>query len=203
MSTAAPGSSPLARGTPSLLPGVPGGTRLIPARAGNTRQIRCGQVLAAAHPRSRGEHFRSSCRSLSVSGSSPLARGTPDESKALHFFYRLIPARAGNTAWHFTYAEALTAHPRSRGEHAARTMLSRPSFGSSPLARGTPSRGVFFKPKQRLIPARAGNTGLACPGRARRSAHPRSRGEHGRSSVLVIEASGSSPLARGTQQKIA
>ena len=117
MSTAAPGSSPLARGTPSLLPGVPGGTRLIPARAGNTRQIRCGQVLAAAHPRSRGEHCLRCAFQVAPAGSSPLARGTLSVFLSVIIGFRLIPARAGNTAWHFTYAEALTAHPRSRGEH--------------------------------------------------------------------------------------
>ena len=50
----------------------------------------------------------------------------------------------------------------------------------------------------RLIPARAGNIYGALGSPNVRAAHPRSRGEHRQRSRCIINASGSSPLARGT-----
>ena len=111
------GSSPLARGTcyghdASSRPG-----RLIPARAGNISCAFLPARLAAAHPRSRGEH------------------------KAPRYVARpggwLIPARAGNIRHSVAPLDASAAHPRSRGEHAAPILARRSPGGSSPLARGT------------------------------------------------------------------
>ena len=49
----------------------------------------------------------------------------------------------------------------------------------------------------RLIPARAGNTHCGhCPD-SPYAAHPRSRGEHLGSALVVLALYGSSPLARG------
>ena len=55
---------------------------------------------------------------------------------------------------------------------------------------------------KRLIPARAGNTGLMPAARASPTAHPRSRGEHSRIVTLHALATGSSPLARGTRWSV-
>ena len=51
------GSSPLARGTRRKRAPLPGGTGLIPARAGNTGNHRFPRQSYRAHPRSRGEHW--------------------------------------------------------------------------------------------------------------------------------------------------
>ena len=75
---------------------------------------------------------------------------------ALH--ERLIPARAGNTSSILRVCYAVTAHPRSRGEHKAYANLETVVIGSSPLARGTLNLIVGRVMRQRLIPARAGNT---------------------------------------------
>ena len=72
-------------------------TRLIPARAGNTRCPARRLPVAAAHPRSRGEHLGWGAWVAPVRGSSPLARGTQGGDEALVASVRLIPARAGNT----------------------------------------------------------------------------------------------------------
>src|SRR5690606_41689813 len=71
------GSSPLARGTP-----IEAGARLricgfIPAGAGNTRAEGVLLDIAAVHPRWRGEHQNPATTAASLTGSSPLARGTP------------------------------------------------------------------------------------------------------------------------------
>ena len=91
---------------------------------------------------------------------------------------RLIPARAGNTNSTLRGCSAVTAHPRSRGEHCQLLPFRSLQVGSSPLARGTPDYGVRENPCARLIPARAGNTRFCGRGRVLPPAHPRSRGEH-------------------------
>ena len=91
------GSSPLARGTRNVMYESVLTERLIPARAGNTLRTAMIMASVAAHPRSRGEHFRVIDAVTADIGSSPLARGT----------------RAFNPAW----PVHLKAHPRSRGEH--------------------------------------------------------------------------------------
>ena len=52
--------------------------------------------------------------------------------------------------------------------------------------------------KARLIPARAGNMATSRPSTMKKSAHPRSRGEHKFTGSRVCLDVGSSPLARGT-----
>ncbi len=113
-------------------------TRLIPAHAGSTLEVRVNGTRGRAHPRSRGEHGEGEAGERDPFGSSPLTRG------ALAYVWRvlgqdgLIPAHAGSTSmWRVLplsllgsspltrgapgvvgYAlKALMAHPRSRGEH--------------------------------------------------------------------------------------
>ena len=91
------------------------------------------------------------------------------------------------------------AHPRSRGEHRSEPCTVSDCPGSSPLARGTRRRGRCLGGCRRLIPARAGNTGLLVVGHYRFPAHPRSRGEHLPPPRSSRHFRGSSPLARGTR----
>ena len=172
--------------------------RFIPARAGNTRRPHRWHYAPPVHPRSRGEHRLPPFRGDHALGSSPLARGTHAAHPAALPARRFIPARAGNTTWTAWSATATAVHPRSRGEHASFPASTRPSSGSSPLARGTRG-GVREVPAGlRFIPARAGNTeARAAPSRAQ-AVHPRSRGEHELGLPTADLASGSSPLARGT-----
>ena len=69
--------------------------------------------------------------------------------------------------------------------------------GSSPLARGLPTRRHACGRPSRIIPARAGFTPGRTPGRSRRSDHPRSRGVYLMVHLIASLAEGSSPLARG------
>ena len=112
------GSSPLARGTSQRRPRRSRQSRLIPARAGNMFVV-CGLCgCLPAHPRSRGEHDCTAYRVGFVTGSSPLARGTSTRAENVRRVTRLIPARAGNIAVGDDAPVPVTAHPRSRGEHA-------------------------------------------------------------------------------------
>ena len=173
-----PGSSPLARGTPSSSIYGASLIGLIPARAGNTRAIRHPRCPCRAHPRSRGEHTAAASIPCSGWGSSPLARGTPRPTPERVGFFGLIPARAGNT--NQKHADGLTprAHPRSRGEHTKNPPGSGWVWGSSPLARGTQRLAPGNSGVHGLIPARAGNTIFSARSYAPPGAHPRSRGEH-------------------------
>ena len=172
--------------------------RLIPARAGNTSDSSACWPCCSAHPRSRGEHTIASIVACSMTGSSPLARGTPKLVHAAELSARLIPARAGNTGLASWRGGWFPAHPRSRGEHIKAPGAALNSYGSSPLARGTLVIISRMNNGGRLIPARAGNI-PPCPGEHQSpAAHPRSRGEHLAGLLNPCLKGGSSPLARGT-----
>ena len=131
-------------------------------------------------------------------GSSPLARGTQEQPQLLHRRTGLIPARAGNTTCTASRIPTRGAHPRSRGEHRARRSFALRSWGSSPLARGTPANKWLVVASHGLIPARAGNTLGINGANFVLGAHPRSRGEHTETPTGWDVTMGSSPLARGT-----
>ena len=130
------GSSPLARGK---LKSVSIGTKwhgLIPARAGKTPPHRPTGPRSSAHPRSRGENYGDEGDPENRRGSSPLARGKPQDACPGGRGLRLIPARAGKTFWKASASSFSGAHPRSRGENCLTSHSARPAQGSSPLARG-------------------------------------------------------------------
>ena len=92
------GSSPLTRGKhPRGVPPVIG-DGLIPAHAGKTFQPRLHHRGRQAHPRSRGENYRSLPVSSRRAGSSPLTRGKRRQVPVAVLHRRLIPAHAGKTA---------------------------------------------------------------------------------------------------------
>ena len=191
---------------------------LIPAHAGNTVYEPSFPGWFSAHPRSRGEHCGVVAEDVVAEGSSPLTRGTPHAHHGSHASGGsspltrgtphlggrvsvdggLIPAHAGNTQSARYRPDELGAHPRSRGEHHQRRLIHNSRSGSSPLTRGTLPVKRHAQRQRGLIPAHAGNTRRARrPGR-RRSAHPRSRGEHHGETAARTTRRGSSPLTRGT-----
>ena len=113
------GSSPLARGLPSHGAGVNADARIIPARAGFTRSFLHPGALFPDHPRSRGVYGGGGDTGGSSIGSSPLARGL--QHPYLHRWdtVRIIPARAGFTAFHAPRGRPQRDHPRSRGVYGA------------------------------------------------------------------------------------
>ena len=112
------GSSPLTRGALAGKVGNVAQAGLIPAHAGSTKHSPTRKQPRRAHPRSRGEHWRSAawfskgggahprsrgehhepCRTVSMSaGSSPLTRGAPVRQDHRTSQRGLIPAHAGST----------------------------------------------------------------------------------------------------------
>ena len=192
------GSSPLARGTSLRSTQGRAPSRLIPARAGNIGRANPSPKHGPVHPRSRGEHSSGTIDGNSITGPSPLARGTHASCLCDWCGHRLIPARAGNTRGRPFPSSAARAHPRSRGEHLSVTGKGEDAPGSSPLARGTHAESIGVYLRFRLIPARAGNTlkpPVIC---AVQAAHPRSRGEHSAPGLISQVRRGSSPHAQGT-----
>ena len=157
-STSRPGSSPLARGPHAHFCQPIIKTGLIPARAGTTRVLSPRRLRVRAHPRSRGDHTSLCSASLSVLGSSPLARGPLHKLHAGDSLAGLIPARAGTTHWLVLRSRGRRAHPRSRGDHRRCSTPPAIWLGSSPLARGPHIRAGLLLRKHGLIPARAGTT---------------------------------------------
>ena len=177
------GSSPLARGLRADTTKVTDDHRIIPARAGFTGQI-----------------WSMSC---ARSGSSPLARGLHSPGRSWCAPIRIIPARAGFTAGSCGPLPRVLDHPRSRGVYGRMVEEPRPGLGSSPLARGLPTKGRTRRSPCGIIPARAGFTTVCKPKCHNVSDHPRSRGVYPGRVARTASGVGSSPLARGLQMTAA
>ena len=133
-----PGSSPLTRGTHDTLLDLANYCRFIPAYAGNSRYVTRSRELLPVHPRLRGELTIRISMVICTSGSSPLTRGTLNDSP-----YKALTR---------------TVHPRLRGELFIVGVNVKSRVGSSPLTRGTPKRGAPVSGSGRFIPAYAGNS---------------------------------------------
>ena len=92
-----PGSSPLARGLLDVIMSMDDDTRIIPARAGFTRDFSEEHGGVRDHPRSRGVYCFSCLIDDMGMGSSPLARGLRGAEVGARRESRIIPARAGFT----------------------------------------------------------------------------------------------------------
>ena len=169
------GSSPLTRGTLTefLWPRL--SMRFIPAYAGNSYRVHHAQKMRSVHPRLRGELATDT---VSVTGgSSPLTRGTQQETFGARQRPRFIPAYAGNSKLAREFFNTCSVHPRLRGELLLMLACNVLNTGSSPLTRGTQILIEFGQRIKRFIPAYAGNSCLISTGPLWPTVHPRLRGE--------------------------
>ncbi len=130
-------------------------------------------------------------------GSSPHARGAPQEARQRQVRAGLIPARAGSTVPAMAAAGCARAHPRTRGEHYTQYSDFVSPSGSSPHARGARLPTPAPTRSGGLIPARAGSTSCSGHSWSTAGAHPRTRGEHEQVLLQGVATVGSSPHARG------
>ena len=152
------GSSPLTRGTLAFDDASYSAARSIPAYAGNSAQGKARNLLRSVHPRLRGELAVVTAQRIVKSGSSPLTRGTRENSSPHEFHGRFIPAYAGNSNHKDASREIKPVHPRLRGELEDFTVTKSGCRGSSPLTRGTLLLDIMFNAIFRFIPAYAGNS---------------------------------------------
>ena len=110
--------------------------RIIPARAGFTRENEADRAGLPDHPRSRGVYFGLISPKINELGSSPLARGLRCVAGEGPLGPRIIPARAGFTGGSCRNTAPIPDHPRSRGVYIKFAIVMVGLFGSSPLARG-------------------------------------------------------------------
>ena len=136
------------------------------------------------------------------SGSSPLTRGTPYCFQLFNVFRRFIPAYAGNSGSDAYEYIGNPVHPRLRGELPYFFERLRAASGSSPLTRGTQTLRPRLLPLWRFIPAYAGNSIALLTSWTRMTVHPRLRGELTHCFRLDCARGGSSPLTRGTLEKL-
>ncbi len=193
-----PGPSPRGRGTPLSGPHQAGGHRAIPARAGNAcRKSQCAH-REPGHPRAGGERRGDGVEADHLGGPSPRGRGTrgdPDGGVVLH---RAIPARAGNAPSSAGRWATPAGHPRAGGERLAMAERIHAETGPSPRGRGTRRPIRQDQPRQRAIPARAGNARARRRGPGRRAGHPRAGGEREAVPQVRGRVGGPSPRGRGT-----
>ena len=110
----------------------------------------------------------------------------------------IIPAYAGNTLGKRRDETKRQDHPRVCGEHCRGVLHGRPSKGSSPRMRGTPTCRASVSLSGGIIPAYAGNTRTVRRIRLQAGDHPRVCGEHKNPRVNCRDFTGSSPRMRGT-----
>ena len=130
------GSSPRGRGKLSAAIDRLFNVRLIPARAGKTRDIHRPDAEQRAHPRAGGENGSVEIQGIKKLGSSPRGRGKPRSQTPAMGAKRLIPARAGKTLIEGFESGDKRAHPRAGGENALAGILYGGARGSSPRGRG-------------------------------------------------------------------
>jgi len=191
------GSSPHAWGAYGHSAVTESHMRFIPTCVGSM----CGGDLASSlttvHPHMRGEHFFSTLKRSSSSGSSPHAWGAWCDAAPPYRRRRFIPTCVGSMARHAQNISRLPVHPHSRGEHNDIGANTFGTAGSSPHAWGAfDAVGELHRPAW-FIPTCVGSmmersrVGMCPP------VHPHTRGEHQRMVFRSVKCSGSSPHAWG------
>ena len=173
----AQGSPPLARGKERKTKEKPTCFGITPACAGKREGMFDCEDVIRDHPRLRGEKLKSLMRFRRRMGSPPLARGkgfcrSPSSGKP-----RITPACAGKRLLCPRFGSLSRDHPRLRGEKYLLYLLSMPSKGSPPLARGKAKGNELLLIFVRITPACAGKSSFLLFGFCFCWDHPRLRGE--------------------------
>ena len=138
-------------------------------------------MMAADHPRIRGEHAELQPWCVGLRGSSPHTRGA-----------------RGRPTW---TTHCPTDHPRIRGEHVRFGLRVAVGNGSSPHTRGAHDGAQLGRRCVRIIPAYAGSTAGMAALASQAQDHPRIRGEHLSVGVDLLSRGGSSPHTRGAHER--
>ena len=191
------GSSPRVRGKPATGRGQFEPHRIIPARAGQTSRSNGRLWRASDHPRACGANAALIMKTAYRGGSSPRVRGKLVVDELLVVRVRIIPARAGQTDGHGIEPWSRSDHPRACGANSLASFLLLSFDGSSPRVRGKPLADRQRPQRERIIPARAGQTPDPDAWSWLRPDHPRACGANVDHLACVPFPAGSSPRVRG------
>ena len=145
----------------------------------------------------RGDDSGIPSPSSSIAGSPPRARGRRGRGGRRSATHGLTPACAGTTVKQPFRSTFQEAHPRVRGDDAAKGMESLTLEGSPPRARGRLTARKLDEIRRGLTPACAGTTTAQLVAAGVPRAHPRVRGDDRRRPGLQALGQGSPPRARG------
>ena len=154
------GSSPRVRGKPVPPTARPLGSRIIPARAGQTTTCSPTTSADSDHPRACGANRSALAAMTDNHGSSPRVRGKRPQKRHEPTQNRIIPARAGQTSSRACDGSARSDHPRACGANSSAYLRAAFVAGSSPRVRGKLMCSRLAMTACRIIPARAGQTRL-------------------------------------------
>ena len=133
------GSSPRVRGKRTWPRSRWARSRIIPARAGQTLTSRTGDAKGPDHPRACGANISLQMSRTMPHGSSPRVRGKRRMFPGSFLFFRIIPARAGQTERRGLAGAAAPDHPRACGANWPFLPCPETTYGSSPRVRGKQS----------------------------------------------------------------
>ena len=116
---------------------------------------------------------------------------------------RIIPARAGQTISPKSALTCASDHPRACGANDIHAVIKAAEDGSSPRVRGKLRHTTEHHRRQRIIPARAGQTTGDIDLGDNRSDHPRACGANFLARTAYARSFGSSPRVRGKRENAA
>ncbi len=192
------GPSPLSRGSRRRTSRKASPQGSIPALAGQPTVDAQTEAAQVVHPRSRGAADAPDEAAVCAVGPSPLSRGSLDDRGRRQLDIGSIPALAGQPCGIGQTENRPGVHPRSRGAALQHLAKLRAIRGPSPLSRGSPFVHWVRARQCGSIPALAGQPLAQMRSSGSPTVHPRSRGAALNPATQPRQASGPSPLSRGS-----
>ena len=171
---------------------------IIPAHAGLTGILLRKRMSKRDHPRACGAHSNRLPMILTIVGSSPRMRGSPQSSVKYNRARGIIPAHAGLTLFVVCGVSRKRDHPRACGAHLSYTSCNSVMVGSSPRMRGSLRTVQQAMTLSGIIPAHAGLTIQLSNRLHSVGDHPRACGAHLLDNLSIRWRRGSSPRMRGS-----
>ena len=172
-------------------------SRITPARAGKTTDVRGNFMVLQDHPRACGENRLRMILWTAYRGSPPRVRGKPHSRPVGPRVPRITPARAGKTVNRSMWSPSAWDHPRACGENSLDIFNASTFIGSPPRVRGKRVRALLHAGVGRITPARAGKTPGQHFGCKKIQDHPRACGENVGVKMENEKKEGSPPRVRG------
>ena len=197
-----PGLSPPMRGNLKAFAHRPVAQRSIPAHAGEPIILSPSFRLCMVYPRPRGGTAAAAGQQSSAEGLSPPTRGNPFSRPVSAYSARSIPAHAGEPRTPTRLLPSWSVYPRPRGGTAQASTQAPMKTGLSPPTRGNLELSYYIDPRDRSIPAHAGEPPYSSVRFDLPSVYPRPRGGTRVASSVVASGIGLSPPTRGNRRPI-